>query len=75
VGNTSRRHPLLWRTALLAGLSGGIGGLVVDFDHILNVTTGIVRWSEFHTVAVFLFLCGLFIASLGGLLLTLVLRR
>lgn len=71
----NRNISIFWGTAFLAGLCGGFGGLVVDFDHILNAATGLVRWDEFHTLAVFLFLCGLFIASVGGLLFTLFLRR
>ena len=74
VGNTNRNSSLLWRIALCLGL-GGIGGIIVDFDHILNKATGIVEWAEFHTLAVFLFLLGMFVASIGGLFLSLVLRK
>ena len=74
MGNTNRNSSLLWRIALCLGI-GGIGGIIVDFDHILNKATGIVEWAEFHTLAVFLFLCGCFIASVAGLAISLVLRR
>ena len=74
MGNTNKNFGLLWRIALCLGL-GGIGGIIVDFDHILNKATGIVEWGEFHILAVFLFLLGMFVASIGGLFLSLVLRR
>ena len=74
MGYSNRRFSLLWRIALCIGI-GGIGGIIVDFDHILNAATGLVGWDEFHTLAVFLFLCGLFIASIGGLLVALFLAR
>ena len=73
MGNRTKNTNLQWRIALCLG-AGGLGGIIVDFDHILNASTGIVPWAEFHTLTVFLFLCGLFIASIGGLFLSLVLR-
>ena len=73
MGNTNKNSNLLWRIALCLGL-GGIGGIIIDFDHILHQATGIIEWGEFHILALFLFLLGMFVASIGGLFLSLVLR-
>ena len=75
MGNTNKNSSLLWKLTFFAGIFGGVGGVLVDFDHILNAATGIVEWAEFHTLAVFLFLLGMFVASIGGLFLSLVLRK
>ena len=76
MGNVNKRYCYLWKFALLAGFAGGIGGVSVDIDHILSaITGGKIPWSFLHQPVIAMFLVGGIFASLGGLLLSLVLRR
>ena len=62
--------------ALLAWFIGGIAGSSPDSDHILSaITHGKIPWAFLHQPTVTLFFVGLAIASIGGLVVSLVLRR
>ena len=68
----------LRRLAFFVGLCGGIGGISIDLDHILNMATeGVVSWTMFHApvvaLALAIFCSGCFVALIGGLLSSLVL--
>ncbi len=78
MGYTDKNTHQLWKLAFFAGLCGGIGGISIDLDHILNMATGgMVPWTMFHAPVVALaiaILCsGCFVALIGGLLSSLVL--
>ena len=78
MGHTAKNTHLLRKPAFLIGLCGGIGGVSIDLDHILNMATGgVVSWTMFHSpvvvVVVAVFCAGCFIALIGGLLGSLVL--
>ena len=62
--------------ALLAWLIGGITGSGVDSDHILSAATkGAIPWAFLHQPVIALFFVGLGIASIGGLFISLVLKK
>jgi hypothetical protein len=64
----------LWRLALLAWFIGGVGGVSIDIDHVLStLTKGAVPWGFLHVPATAFILIGGAIASLGGLVFSLVL--
>ena len=73
----SNKNSLIFRKPTLsAWLSGGFGGISPDLDHILSAATaGAVSWSFLHQPYITFILIGCVIASLGGLVLSLVLRR
>ena len=78
MGHINKNNYLLRKYAFLVGLCGGIGGVSIDLDHILNMATGgMVSWTLFHSpvvVVVIAVLCtGCFITLIGGLLGPLVL--
>jgi len=76
VGNTNKHTCLLWRITLLVGLCGGVGGISIDADHILSAATnGKIPWDFLHQPITVVFLIGCVVASMAGLLLSLVLRR
>jgi len=73
IGNNNTHK--MRRVALIVGLCGGIGGMLVDADHILSaITKGQIPWAFLHQHITIVILIGCVIASLGGLLLSLVLR-
>jgi hypothetical protein len=75
MGNRDKRPYGMWRLALLAWLIGGIGGISIDIDHILSAATeGAVPWAFLHCSTTAIVLIGGVIASLGGLLFSLVLN-
>ncbi|MFH1662504.1 MAG: hypothetical protein ABH934_01075 [Chloroflexota bacterium] len=79
MGNADNHSHLLQKLTFLIGFCGGIGGILVDLDHILNAATGgLIPWALFHAPAVamaLICLCtGCFIALVGGLLGALVLN-
>ncbi len=75
MGYSNKNSYSIWRITLLAGIVGGFGGLLVDADHILSAATeGATPWSFLHQPIVVIVLIGCVIASLGGLVLSLVLR-
>ena len=75
MGNRDFNYRRMWGVALLAWFVGGIGGISIDFDHILSTATeGAVPWAFLHqpiTIGIFI---GGVIASMGGLVISLVLR-
>ncbi len=78
MGHANNHTHLLRRLTLFIGLCGGIGGVSIDLDHILNMATqGAVSWTMFHPPVVALALVclcsGCLIALIGGLLSSLVL--
>jgi hypothetical protein len=76
VGNRIINNLNLWRLALLAWLIGGIGGILVDSDHILSAATnGQIPWAFLHQPFTAYILLGCIVASVGGLVLSLVLRK
>jgi len=76
MGNTDKHTHLLWRAALLAWFFGGVGGILVDTDHILSAATqGKIPWAFLHQPVTVIVLIGCVIASCCGLLTALVLRK
>ena len=78
MGYADNNTHLLRKLAFFVGLIGGIGGIYIDLDHILNMATGgVVPWTLFHAPVVALALAivcsGCFVALIGGLLSSLVL--
>ena len=65
--NVFNRHPVRTST-LLFGLFGGIGGMLVDFDHFLWwVTSGETSWDLFHTPMLFVLCFGVGFTLFCGL--------
>lgn len=76
MGYTDKRYCFLWKLALLAWLVGGLGGISIDTDHILSAATGgQIPWDFLHCPATAFVLIGCVIASVGGLVLSLVLSK
>ncbi len=76
MGHTFIRSRRGFILALLAWFIGGIGGISIDFDHLLSaITEGGIPWAFLHQPITALVLVGCIVASLGGLVLPLVLRR
>lgn len=78
MGCTSNNGYLLRRLALFIGLCGGLGGISIDLDHLLNMATGeVVPWSMFHApvvaLALAIFCSGCLVTLIGGLFSALVL--
>ena len=76
VGYSNKNSYSTWRLTLLAGVSGGAGGLLVDADHILSaITRGAVSWSFLHSGLVTWILIGCVVTFSLGLYATLVLGK
>ncbi len=72
--STDKNNHRIWKLALLAWFIGGIGGISVDFDSMLSMATkGATPWNFLHSTFVTGILIGCVVASLGGLVLSLVL--
>ena len=62
--------------ALLAWFIGGIAGISPDTDHILSaIAKDKIPWDFLHQPPITLLFVGLAFTSLGGLVISLVLRR
>ena len=76
MGNTNIKNRRVLLMALVAWFIGGIGGNSPDIDHFLSkVTGGAIPWAFLHCPLVALLLLGGVVASLGGLAISLVLRK
>ena len=76
MGSIPENYCNLWRLALLAWFVGGIGGISIDIDHLLSAATQhSLPWNFLHVPATAFILAGCIIASLGGLVLSLVLTK
>ena len=76
MGYSNKNSYSTWRLTLLAGVSGGAGGLLVDADHILSaITKSAVSWNFLHQPYITFILIGCVVASMGGLVLSLVLGK
>ena len=78
MGNINKNTHRLRKLTFLIGLCGGIGGVFIDLDHILNQATGgVVSWTLFHApvvaLALAIFCSGCLVALIGGLFSALVL--
>ena len=74
MGYSNKNSYNKWRLTLLAGIFGGVGGVLVDADHILSaITGGAIPWVFLHTTLVTLVLLGCSLTLIVGLYFTLVL--
>ena len=76
MGNTFIKGRGVLLVALVAWFIGGIGGNSPDIDHFLSKVTGnAIPWAFLHCSTTVIVLAGCVIASLGGLVISLVLRK
>ncbi len=73
--NNKNGHSL-WMLALLAWFIGGIGGVSIDIDRVLSaITQDSLPWRFLHIPITAFILAGCVVASLGGLVYSLVLTK
>ena len=76
MGNIDSKGYSRRRLTLLAGLIGGLGGNSPDLDHFIGVINqNQALWAVLHQPLVAFILLGGIIASIGGLVISLVLKR